>query len=57
MKILIVVLLSTLKLLQKSERSNENGKTLPDSVKNPSALTVTIGITAFLMSSITLISF
>ena len=57
MKILIVVLLSTLKLLQKSERSTENGITFPDPVKNPTAFPVTIGITVLLMSSIALISF
>ena len=56
-KILVVVLLSTLKLLQKSERSTENGITFPDPVKNASALPVTIGITVLLMSSITRISF
>ena len=46
-----------MKLLQKSERSTENGITIPDLVKKPSALTVTIGITDLLMSSITLIPF
>ena len=55
--ILIVVLLCTLRLLQKSDRSTENGITFPDPVKNPSAFPVTIGITVLLMSSITLISF
>ena len=54
MKILIVVLLSTLKLLQKS---TENGLIFPDIVKNPSTFPVTIGITVLLMRSITLISF
>ena len=54
MKILIVVLLSTLKLLQKS---TENGLIFPDLVKNPSTFPVTIGITVLLMRSITLISF
>ena len=54
--IFIVVLLSTLKLLQKSDRSTENGFTFPDPVKNPRALTVTINITVF-FSSVTLISF
>ena len=44
-------------VLQKSERSTENGITFPDPVKNPSAITVTIGITILLLSSITLISF
>ena len=48
MEILIVVLLSTLKLLQKSGRSNENGITFPDAVKNPSAFPVTIGRSAYL---------
>ena len=57
MTILIVVLLSTLKLLRKTKRSTENGITFPDPVKNPSAFPVTIGITVLLMSSITLISF
>ena len=54
MKILIVVLLS---ILQKSDRSPENGITVPDPVNNPSAFPVTVGITVLLMSSITLISF
>ena len=45
MKILIVLLLSTLKLLQKSEISTEKEITIPDLVKNPSAFLVTIGIT------------
>ena len=57
MKILIVVLLSNLKLLQKSDRSNENGITFPDPVKNPSAIPVRINITVLLMSSIYLMSF
>ena len=57
MKNLIVVLFFNLKLLQKSERSTENGITFPDLVKNPSAFPVTIGITVLLMSSITLNSF
>ena len=57
MKILFVVLLSTLNLLRKSERPTENGITFPDPVKNPSAFPVTIGITVLLMSSITLIPF
>ena len=54
MKILIVLLLSTPKLLQNSNRSTENGITIPDPVKNPSALPVTIGISVLLMGSITL---
>ena len=57
MKIWIVVLLSTLKFLQKSNRSTENGITFPDPVKNPSAFPVTINIFVLLMRSITLISF
>ena len=57
MKILIVVLLSTLNLLRKSDRPTENGITFPDPVKNPSSFPVTIGITVLLMSSINLISF
>ena len=57
MKILIVVLLSTLKLLQKSDRSIENGITFPDPVKNPSAFPVTINKTVLLISSINLIYF
>ena len=57
MTILIVVLLSTMKLLQKSERLTENGYKSPGPVKNPSPFPVTIGITALSMSSITLISF
>ena len=57
MKILIVVLLSTLIILQKSDRSTENGIIFPDPVENPSAFQVTIGITVLLMSSITLLSF
>ena len=42
MKILVVVLLSTLKLLQKFDRPTENGSTFPDPVKNLSALPITI---------------
>ena len=57
MKNLIVELLSTLKLLQKSERSTENGIKFPDLVKNQSAFPVTIGITVLMISSITLNSF
>ena len=48
MKIFIVVLLSTLKLLQKSDRSTENGITFPDAVKNSSAIPVAIGITVLI---------
>ena len=54
---LIVLLLSTLKLLQKTSRSTENGITFPDPVKNPCAIPVTINITVLLISSITLLSF
>ena len=43
--------------LRKSDRSTENGITSPDPVKNPKAFTVTINITVFFMSSITLRSF
>ena len=57
MKTLIVVLLSTLKLLQKSERSTENRITFPDALKNPSAFPVTIGTTVLLTSSINLMFF
>ena len=46
-----------LELLQKSDRSTENGITFPDPVINPSAFTVTINKTVSLMRSITLISF
>ena len=46
-----------LKLLQKSDRSNENGITFPDPVKNPNAFPATINISVLLMSSIALISF
>ena len=56
MQILIVVLRFTMKFLQKSKRSTENGITFPDLVKNPSAFPVTIGITDLLMSSVTLTS-
>ena len=52
-----MVLLSTLKLLHKSDKSTENGITFPDPVKNPSAFLVAINITVFLISSVTLISF
>ena len=56
-KILIVVLVSTVDFLQKSDRSTENGIKLPDPVKNPSAFPATINLTVLLMSSIALISF
>ena len=52
-----MVLLSTLKLLQKIDRSSENGVTFLDLVKKPSAFPVTTGVTVLLMSGITLISF
>ena len=45
MMILIVLLLSTLKLPQKTDRSTEKGSTIPDPVKNPRAFPVTINIT------------
>ena len=57
MWILIVALRSSLELLQKSDRSTENGITYPDPVKNPNAFPATINIPALLMSSIALISF
>ena len=57
MYILIVVLRSSLKLLQKWDRSTENGITFPDPVKNPNAFPATINIPVLLMSSIALISF
>ena len=41
----------------KSDRSTENGITIPDPVKTPSALPVTIKIAVLLVSSITLIPF
>ena len=50
-------LLSVLKLLQKSDRSTENGITRRDPVKNPNAFPATINISVFLMSIIALISF
>ena len=53
---MIVVLISTRKLLPKSDRLIEKGTTLPDPVKNPSAFPATINITVLLMSSIALIS-
>ena len=54
--VLIALLLSNLKLLQKSDRSTDNGITLPHPVKNPSTFPTTIGTTVLLMSSIPLIS-
>ena len=57
MWILIVVLRSSLKLLQKSDRSTENGITFPDPVKNPNAIPAKVNIPVLLMSSIALISF
>ena len=41
----------------KSDRSSENGITLPDPVKNPYAFPATINIPVLLMSSIALIPF
>ena len=46
-----------LKLLQKSDRSTENGVTFPDPVKNFSAFPATINMSVLLLSSIALISF
>ena len=57
MLILIVELLSTLKLPQKTDRSTVNGITFPDPVKNPSAFPATIKLTLLLISSIPLITF
>ena len=57
MKVLFVVLLSTMKLQQKSDRSTENGITFPVPVKNPGEFPVAINITVLLIKSITLISF
>ena len=45
-----------LKLLQKSDRSTENGITIPDPLKNLSAFPATINMSVLLMSSIALIS-
>ena len=55
--ILIVALRSSLELLQKSDRSTENGITYPDPVKNPNAFPAMMNIPVLLMSSIALISF
>ena len=49
-----MVLLSTLKLLQTSDRSTENEITFPDPLKNASAFPATINITVLLMRSIAL---
>ena len=49
-----MVLLSTLKQLQKSDRSTGNWIIFPDLGKNPSAFPVTINITVLLISSIAL---
>ena len=51
-----MVLLCTMKLPQKSNGSTENAITIPDLVKDPSALPTTINIGVLLMSSIPLIS-
>ena len=52
-----MVLRSSLKLLQKWDRSTENGITFPEPVKNCNAFPATIIIPVLLMSSIALISF
>ena len=52
-----MVVFPTLKLLQRSERSTGNGKTFPDSVRNPSASQITNNKTVILTRSIPLISF
>ena len=52
-----IVLPSTLKLLEKSDRSTENGITFPDPVKSPSAFPAMINITVLMMNSVALISF
>ena len=52
--ILIAVLLTTLKFLHRSKRSTENGKTIADLAKNPSASQITISITVALLRSIPL---
>ena len=54
---LIVVLRSSLKLVQGSDTSAENGITFPDPVKNPNAFPATINIPIVFISSIPLISF
>ena len=51
-----MVLLSCLKLLQKSDRSTENRYKFPDPVKNPSAFPATISMSVLLMSSLALTS-
>ena len=53
----VVVLRSSLKLLQKSHRSTEKGSTFPDPVENPNVFPATINIRSLLMSRIALISF
>ena len=57
MYILIPVLLSTLRLPQKLDRINENGKTFQDHLQNPSTSQIGITITLLLAKSIPLISF
>ena len=52
-----MVLPSTLKLLQKPDRSTENGITFPKLLKNPSEFPATIKIIVLLLSSIVLITF
>ena len=57
MYILIVTLRSSVKLLQKSDRSTENGITFPDPMKNLNTFPATINIPVLLMNSKALISF
>ena len=47
----------SLEILQKSDRSTENGSTFPDPVKNPNAIPATSNIAVLLMSSIALLPF
>ena len=49
-----LVLLSSVKLLQESERSTEDGETFPDPVKNPISFQLTFIITVLLKRSTTL---
>ena len=55
--ILFIVILSTFKFQEKSNRSTDNGITFPDLVKNSSASPATINITVLLISSLPVISF
>ena len=57
MLILTMVLLFTLKLLQKSDRSTHNGIKIPEPVKNPSVFPATINITFLILCSIALKNF